>query len=541
MNKPAAVGSVLVLGLAAFVAGRYTSSSNPSQTASARRVLYYVDPMHPAYRSPKPGIAPDCGMALVAVYEGEDPAANLQLAPGAVSLTPERQQLIGTRVEAVAKNSGSRLIRTTGRVQADENRIYRLMAVTEGRVQSLGNNPVGTVVKKDEVLATFYSREFRNAEQAYLGSLTSIERIRNAGRDPEDSTKGGDANLRINEEQLRALGMGDPQIKELARTRQITRDIEVSSPVDGVVLSRDISQEERFDGHVELYRIADLSKIWILADLRGDDATLLKPGARVQVTLRELSKTLSATVSTAPPVFDPVSRTLKLRLEAANPGLLLRPDMFVDVEFNSKAPAGISVPAEAVLNSGLRKIVYVETSDGVFEPRAVEVGTAFGNRLAVTSGLAEGDRVVTAGNFMIDSESRMRMPAAQNAMAPAAKQADAPPMAGSMSHPAHSSVHPAAKPMSASMPMADDMAAGKSDETVDPACGMPLSADVVKAAKYNATFRGHKFVFCSENCQKKFKADPAKYAGEKTPAASSAKSGAQGDTQSGARAGIGAL
>jgi RND family efflux transporter MFP subunit len=437
-------------------------------------------------------------MALVPVYEGEDPNAKLQLAPGAVALSPEKQQLIGARMETVAKTSGSRVIRTTGRVEADDNRVYRLMAVTEGRVQSLGNNPVGTIVKKDEVLATFYSREFRNAEQAYLGSLTSVERLRNTGRDPEDATRGGDANLRINEEQLRALGMGEPQIKELARTKQITRDIEVTSPVDGVVLSRSISREERFDGHVELYRIADLSKIWILADLRGGDAGLLQPGARVQVAVPQLSKTLSATVSNAPPVFDPVSRTLKLRLEADNPGLLLRPDMFVDVEFNSKAPAGISIPAEAVLDSGLRKIVYVETSAGVFEPRTVEVGAAFGNRVAVKKGLAEGDRVVTAGNFMIDSESRMRAPVPQSAMAPA----DSPATAVAMS--------------------ADGPVIGP---VIDPACGMPLSPHDAKTSQYSATYHGHKFVFCSEKCQKKFADDPEKFAGEKAQSSAAAQAG----------------
>ena len=343
MNKPAAVGSVLLLGLAAFVAGRYTGGSGPVQSSSSKRILYYVDPMHPAYRSDKPGIAPDCGMALEPVYEGEDLASKLQLAPGAVSLSPERQQLIGARVETVAKSSGTRLIRTTGRIEPDDNRVFRLMAVTDGRVQSLGNNPVGTVVKKNDVLATFYSREFRNAEQAYLGSLTSMERLK--GKQEPD-----DANLRINEEQLRALGMGEPQIKELARTHQITRDIEVTSPVDGLVLARNISQEERFEGHIEMYRIADLSKVWILADLLGDEGTLLRPGARVKFTVRELGKAFSATVSTTPPVFDAVSRTLKLRLEADNPGLMLRPDMFVDIEFDSKAPAGISVPADAILD-----------------------------------------------------------------------------------------------------------------------------------------------------------------------------------------------
>jgi multidrug efflux pump subunit AcrA (membrane-fusion protein)/YHS domain-containing protein len=447
-------------------------------------------------------------MALEPVYEGDDPTAKLQLGPGAVVLSPEKQQIIGARVETVAKSSGSRVIRTTGRVEADDNRVYRITAVTEGRIQSLGDNPAGTVIKKDEVLASFYSREFRNAEQAYLGSLTSMERLRNAGRDPEDSTKSGDANLRINEEQLRALGMGDPQIKELGRTKQITRDIEVTSPVDGVVLERNISREQRF------------SKVWILADLLGDDAYLLRPGARVRVNVRELSRTITATVSGAPPLFDPVSRTLKLRLEADNPGFLLRPDMFVDVEFNSNAPAGVSVPAEAVLDSGMHKIVYVETSDNVFEPRAVEVGAAFGNRLTVKKGLEEGDRIVTAGNFMIDSESRMRTPAVTPAMKPASKSA----MMDGRMHTDASDMGPDA-PRATLKTAAAMTTEAATESTVDPACGMPLSAADLKSSRYTATYRGHKFVFCSANCKKKFEANPEKYTGEKAQTTSSAQAG----------------
>jgi len=521
MRGPAIVGSALALALAAFVAGRYTGGPSVAAHSASKHILYYVDPMHPAYRSDKPGVAPDCGMALEPVYEGEDPSAKLQLPAGAVSLSPQRQQLIGARVETVAKSFGSRLIRTTGRVQADENHVYRLMAVTEGRVQSLGDNPPGTLVKKDEVLATFYSSEFRNAEQAYLGSLSSLDRLRTAGRESDDPMKSNDANLRINEEQLRALGMGDPQIKELGRTKQITRDIEVTSPTDGIVLSRSVSREERFEGHIELYRIADLSKIWILADLQGEDASLLHSGARVRVSVPELNSVLTATVSNAPPVFDPISRTLKLRLEAGNPGLKLRPDMFVDIEFDSKAPAGISVPADAVLDSGLRKIVYVETSDGVFEPRAVEVGEAFGGRIAVKNGLSEGDRVVTAGNFMIDSESRMRTPAPQSAKLPAAPQEAAPAMAQTSKA---NQTMADGKPMKASM--RETMSHSPTIEsTVDPACGMPLSAADAKAARYSASYSGHKFVFCSEKCQKKFTSDPAKYAGEKTQTASTGQAG----------------
>jgi Cu(I)/Ag(I) efflux system membrane fusion protein len=406
MNKPVAVGSFLVIGLVTFVAGRYSAGLNSPNRAASKRLLYYVDPMHPWYHSDKPGIAPDCGMPLVPVFEGEDRAASVPLPAGAVSIRPEQQQLIGIRVETVEKDSGPRRIRTTGRVLADENRVYRLMGATEGWVQSLQNNAAGTIVKKNELLATFYSREFRNAEQAYLGSLASGERIRPIHDD--DSMRVSDANLRINEEQLRALGMGEPQIKELAKTRQTTRDIALTSPVDGIVLSRNISQQQRFDKGAELYSIGDLSKVWIIADVFGNEAELFRPGSRVRATAPELGKDLYATVSNVPPVFDPASRTLKLRLEADNPGFLLRPDMFVDLEFSIQAPRGLSVSEEAVLDSGMQKIVYVQTAGDLFEPRAVEIGTVYGNRAVVTHGLAAGERVVTSGNFLLDSESRMR-------------------------------------------------------------------------------------------------------------------------------------
>src|SRR6202790_4831133 len=347
MNKKAALGAALLIVAVAFWAGRYTGKNRISaEQGRVRRVLYYVDPMHPAYRSDKPGIAPDCGMALEPVYAAEDSMANanVPLPPGAVSISPYKQQLIGVRIETVDDASGSQLIRTSGRVVANDNQVYRLMAATEGWVQSLQNTPAGTVVKKNDLLATFYSREFRNVEQAYLGSLASLERLKK----PTEDTNGiGDANLHINEEQLRALGMGDPQLKDLAKTRQLTRYVEITSPIDGIVLQRSISPMQRFDKGAELYRIADLTKMWISADLFGDEAHLLAPGTRVKVTVRELSKTLYARGSQAPPLFDPNSRTLKLRLEANNPGLVLRPDMFVDLEFDAKVTEGFSVPQEA--------------------------------------------------------------------------------------------------------------------------------------------------------------------------------------------------
>jgi len=487
MNKPAAVGSLFVIALAAFVTGRYSGKSAQPNQPTAKRILYYVDPMHPAYKSDKPGIAPDCGMALEPVYEGEDLASKLQLPAGAVSITPEKQQLIGVRVEAAAKNSGSRLVRTTGRVTANENLVYKLMAGTDGWIQSLQDNPAGTVVKKDQLLATFYSREFRNAEQAYLGSLASIDRLKSV-REAEDPNRISDSSIRINEEQLRTLGMSETQIRDLGKTRKVTGDITVVAPVDGIVLVRNISPAQRFEKGAELYRVADLQSVWILADLYADQAQLLRPGMRALVHVRELSKTVSAKVSDVPPLFDSGSRTLKLRLEADNPGMVLRPDMFVDVEFRTPAPAGISVPAAAVLDTGMQKLVYVETSDSVFEPRPIELGAAFGDRVSVKRGLAEGDRVVTSGNFLIDSESRMKPGSLQSV-----NQKHDTPVERDKAAAQHAS-------------MSQDPATMH-----DPVCGMALDRSKAVASGHSETYRGETLVFCSDKCRDKFRADPAKY------------------------------
>jgi Cu(I)/Ag(I) efflux system membrane fusion protein len=481
MKKTAVLGSVILIALVVFEAGRYSAGFNPDKRTGEKRVLYYVDPMHPSYHSNKPGIAPDCGMALEPVYEGEDPGAKLQLPPGAVSISPEKQLLIGVRVVSVEKNSGSRLIRTTGRVEVDNSKVYRVMGGAEGWVQSVQNNPPGTWVNKDELLASVYSNEFRNAEQAYLGALASIERVKTSRELDESRTS--NANLRINEEQLRSLGMGEPQIKELAKSRQITRDVTLTSPIDGIVLSRDVFPGQRFDRGTEFYRIADLRKVWITADLYGGDVQFFTPGARVKASIRERGKTVIATVSATPALFDAASRTMKLRLEADNPGFSLRPDMFVDLEFNAKAPPGLVIPQDAVIDSGLQKIVYVEVSNGVFEPRVVTLGAPFGDFVTVTSGLNVGDKVVTSGNFLIDSESKMR---SSTLVSPSVIEDE----------------HPSSE--------RNDTLALR-----DPVCGMQLDSNSVSSAGHSEEYQGELFHFCSDKCQKKFQQDPGKYASVK--------------------------
>jgi Cu(I)/Ag(I) efflux system membrane fusion protein len=228
--------------------------------------------------------------------------------------------------------------------------------------------------------------------------------------------------------------------------------------------------------------------------VRGNEGEF-RPGLHVKVAVPELGKALDATVSSTVPLFDETSRTLKVRLEAANPDLRLRPDLFVDVQFKTTMPAGLAIPADAVLDSGLRKLVYVETSDGVFEPRAVEISGSFGDQVIVASGIGEGDRIVVAGNFLLDSESRMR-----------------------------ASSEPAIDAKPSIRPVTGDAAKGEGGsprgEARDPVCGMTLTRSQIA---FQENYQGKTFSFCSDSCRKKFIANPAKYAGEKANVAAMAE------------------
>jgi YHS domain-containing protein len=285
--------------------------------------------------------------------------------------------------------------------------------------------------------------------------------------------------------------MGESEITELTTTHHIRNSLNLVSPGDGVVLARSVTPHQRFEKGVELYRIADLRKVWIVADVHGNEGEF-RPGMHARIYVPELGKAVDATVSSTVPLFDETSRTLKVRLAADNSSLLLRPEMFVDVEFESKVPPGLSVPADAVLDSGLRKIVYVETSDGVFEPRPVEVSGIIGDQAIVAGGIHEGERVVISGNFLLDSESRMR--ASGN---PSDTNAGPKP-----------AVQPVAEGVSKSKRGGTQSAAA----VRDPVCGMTLKpADIA----FQENYQGKTFSFCSDSCRKKFLADPGKYAGQK--------------------------
>lgn len=329
---------------------------------------------------------------------------------------PDRRsaQILGTRgrqstevlTETVHHRSHEHVLRTTGTVQADENKVYRLYAGSAGRLVSLGSNSPGTIVHKDEVLATFFSNEFVKAEQAYFFSLQSLQRDKAApaGSDVFKS----DESVRSHEGILISMGMGEAQLRQLAKTRQATRDINITSPASGMVLSRNLYPMQVLQEAQEMYRIAGLDSVWVLANISPAEMAALTPNTMARVLVRRTGKVLHARVASSVPLANNAGQVLEVKLEVDNRDMALLPDMLVDVELQVPDASQITVPVAAVIDTGFDRLVYVDAGDGSYQPRKVGIGNRVGDRVIVRRGLSDGENVVVLGNFLLDSESRLQ-------------------------------------------------------------------------------------------------------------------------------------
>jgi RND family efflux transporter MFP subunit len=286
--------------------------------------------------------------------------------------------------------------------------VYRIDVGIDGFIRELSSVTTGSHVRKSDWLATLSAPEARSPIQSYLVTLDVLDRTRKGG-DNQTAIDLASASVQQTIDRLLTLGMSSVQIDEIRQTRQVPHTIRIAAPADGFVLARHVSVGQKFERGDELYRIADLRRVWILADVFGPEAEDVRPGMVARVSLPGRRRSFDARVSRdVLPQFDAASQSVKVRLEAGNPDYLLRPDMFVDVDLVITLPPTISVPADALLDTGLKKTVFVERSAGVFEPREVETGWRFGGRVQIINGLVPGDRVVVSGTFLLDSESRLR-------------------------------------------------------------------------------------------------------------------------------------
>ncbi|MBI4537619.1 MAG: efflux RND transporter periplasmic adaptor subunit [candidate division NC10 bacterium] len=397
-----------------FLAGGwyYQQGANKAEPGGVRKILSYVDPMHPAYPSDRPGIAPDCGMELVPVYEdGSTSAAgsSAQGSPRTVPLSLEKQRLLGVRVVSVERAAGTQTLRLLGRVAPDETRLYRLNAAVDGWVREVAPVTTGSRVEKGQWLATFAASDLFVSAQALVFALTAVERLARSGQESPAVTNPTTSNFQQRIEKLQSLGMSASQIEEIRHTREIPQGIKVFAPAAGFVLARNLSDGQKFEKGAEWFRLADLGRVWIVADVFKSEAKHLRPGTLARVALPDDPEVIfQARVSDILHPFDVGTQTLKVRLETENPQHLLRPDMFVDVELPVTRPPALSVPVDAVVDSGVQKTVYVVKEEGRFEPRRVVTGWRHGDRVEIVQGLTVGDRVVLSSAFLLDSESRVK-------------------------------------------------------------------------------------------------------------------------------------
>ena len=410
VKKGIALALLAIALVAVYLAAthRWPFAQRAAQQATAKSyVLYWYDAMNPQNHYDKPGKAPDV-MDLVPM-----PAASLaqssgdKLQPGAIVVPAEKQTLAGVRTALVERKALAREIHTTAEIVADESRISHVHVKVSGFIDRVYVNSIAQLVRKGQPLFTFYSPDLVATEEEYLIAKRGDRTLASAPF--KEIAQGAQSLLESARQRLRYWDISDEQIRQLDQSGKAIRTLTIYSPVSGFVTDRKAYPQASITPDTELYTISDLSSVWALADIYENEVPYVRVGQRVTFTLSYYpGKTYSGKISFIYPTVDPQTRTVKVRVQLANPGYILKPQMFADAQVHVDYGTQIAVPREAVVDSGAEQQVFVAQAGGVFVPRKVTLGATVDDQVVVLSGLKAGETVVTSGNFLIDSESRLK-------------------------------------------------------------------------------------------------------------------------------------
>jgi RND family efflux transporter MFP subunit len=380
------------------------STNLPGLSNQDRKILYWYDAMHPAFRSDKPGVAPDCGMVLVPKYADEGMA---NMPSGTVIIPQDKQVLAGVRTTVVARKALVRDIRTTAQIVADESRISHVHVKIGGYIDHVFVDYVGQLIKRGDPLFTLYSPDLVSTQEEYLIAKRGDATL---GAAPfKDVAQGAQSLLASTRQRLKLWDITDEQIRKLDETGKVERDLTFYSPVTGFITDRKAFPQTSVTPDTELYTVSDLSSVWATADIYEYEVPFVHVGQRVSFTLSYYpGKNYSGVISFIYPTVDPQTRTVKVRVDIPNPNFALKPQMFADAQLKVNYGVQLVIPQEAVLDSGKEQQVFVVHGGGAFEPRKVMLGPMVDGNYAVLSGLKTGEKIVTSGNFLVDSESRMK-------------------------------------------------------------------------------------------------------------------------------------
>jgi Cu(I)/Ag(I) efflux system membrane fusion protein len=411
------ISTVLFL-LAAFLGGYCYSNwygrgasvvSANASAGGARKALFYRCPMHPAYTSDKPGMSPCCHMKLEPVY-ADDADPGPVRAEGALRLTREQQQLAGVQYGTAEFTPAFSSIRGPARVLLNEKHAARVETTLEGWVDELFVHAAGEAVQRNQVLFTVYSRKAVTTQSDFLRAMDLRMAATMAGNAaPVNQVAEADALLSTAKQRMEAAGFSDAQMDNISRAKRPTAKIPVLAPISGTVMEFQAVQGQMLTP-ATVITIADLSSVWVTASFSGIDATAIRAGQAASLRIPLLpGKTLHGVVDAMLPQVDAATRSLEVRLQFENPERLLRPGMFGEVELRTGAGRqSLTVPTEALVDKGRSQQVFLDAGGGYIETREVITGRRFGERVEIVKGLEAGQRIVTSGNFLLDSESRMR-------------------------------------------------------------------------------------------------------------------------------------
>lgn len=395
-------GGAVYLYLNSKVPGAGSGSLMESKAGSGetKTVKYWQAPMDPTYIRNEPGKSP-MGMDLIPVYESGD--ENLEA--GTVKIDPVTAQNIGVRTARVERQVLTKTIRTVGRVDYDEKRVHHVNTKIEGWVEKLYVDFTGQKVKKNDYLLEIYSPKLVATQEEYLLAKSYQDQAK-GGTGPS----GSGAVIELAKKRLELWDVPAHQIRELDQTGQIKKTIHVHSPADGIVVEKKVQEGMFVKPGVNLYKIADLKRVWVYADVYEYEMAWIKEGQEAEMTLPAYpGEVFNGKIFFINPFMEPKTRSVKVRLEFDNADGKLKPDMFANIVLKSSMEKlAVTVPTEAVLLTGERSVVIVARGEGKFTPRSVTLGIEAGGFYEVLDGLSEGEEVVTSAHFLIDSESRLK-------------------------------------------------------------------------------------------------------------------------------------
>ena len=386
----------------------WQKQQQPGKATAAKAIApkqLYTCSMHPFIIREKPGLCPVCGMELIKKIQESSTAVAQKVEQ--VSLSPAQRVMANVAVTEAATESLNKEINAVGIVQYDQSRQARVTAWVAGRIDKLFVNSVGAMVSKGSPVAELYSPDLVAAQEEYLLALKSRDQLK--GSTFPSIAQQGEGLVASAKERLRLLGVSEAQIARVEKRGKPEMRLAISSPFSGVVIEKMVQQGQYVAAGELLFNIADLSRVWVELELYENEFSNIRIGQEVEIRSQSSpGSTFTGRIAFLYPFLDPKTRTLKARIEMANPGMKLKPEMFVNASIKIPLQSAIVVPLTALIDTGKRQVVWVEHSPGLFEARQVEVGQRNSEKVQILSGIKQGERVAVSGAYLIDSESQLK-------------------------------------------------------------------------------------------------------------------------------------